>query len=58
MVVWTYTKMEVLALTVMGRGQECRCFAARVVSLHVENHPMLWRAEENQCMGAHPRVCL
>ena len=46
------------ALTVMGRGQECRCFAARVVSLHVENHPTPWRAEENQCMGAHPRVCL
>lgn len=57
-VVWIYTGMEVLALTVMGRGQECRCFAARVVSLQVENPPTPWRAEENQCMGAHPRVCL
>ena len=58
MVVWTYTGMEILALTVMGRGQECRCFAVRVVSLHVENHPTPWQAQEKQCMGTYPVVCL
>lgn len=50
--------MELLALTVMGRGQEYKCPAVRVVSLYIETHLTTVAAEDKRCVGIYSEVCL